>query len=67
MPAFNMRTYTQLEIAKNPERLRIAERFIATGLRSGTLRPTVDRTFDFAVIGVFEVNRATAVSGLFRR
>ncbi|MFI9723421.1 zinc-dependent alcohol dehydrogenase family protein [Streptomyces sp. NPDC052396] len=46
MPALNMRTYTMLETANRPERLRRAEAFVASGLRSGALRPVVDRTFE---------------------
>lgn len=50
MPALNMRTYTLFELTSDPERLRKAERFVVTGLRSGAFRPKVDRTFDFADI-----------------
>jgi NADPH:quinone reductase-like Zn-dependent oxidoreductase len=46
MPALNMRTYTMLETATRPERLRRAEAFISSGLRSGAFRPVVDRTFE---------------------
>ncbi|WP_129665600.1 zinc-dependent alcohol dehydrogenase family protein [Phytoactinopolyspora endophytica] len=46
MPPLNMRTYTMLETARSPERLRRAEAFVATGLRSGAFRPVVDSTFD---------------------
>ncbi|MFF0770843.1 zinc-dependent alcohol dehydrogenase family protein [Nonomuraea wenchangensis] len=45
MPALNMRTYTMLEIARDPVRLRRAAAFVASGLRSGAFRPVVDRVF----------------------
>ncbi|MEU6865601.1 zinc-dependent alcohol dehydrogenase family protein [Streptomyces sp. NPDC046876] len=45
MPALNMRTYTMLETAKDPERLRRAAAFVASGLRGGYFRPVVDRLF----------------------
>ncbi|HUR07300.1 MAG TPA: zinc-dependent alcohol dehydrogenase family protein [Nonomuraea sp.] len=45
MPALNMRTYTVLEITKDPRRLRRAEAFVASGLRAGAFRPVVDRLF----------------------
>ncbi|MFD0683707.1 zinc-dependent alcohol dehydrogenase family protein [Actinomadura fibrosa] len=45
MPPLNMRTYTLLETTTQPERLRRAEAFVASGLRSGAFRPMVDRTF----------------------
>ncbi|KUJ68035.1 NADPH:quinone reductase [Streptomyces albus subsp. albus] len=50
MPALNMRTYTMLETARRPERLRRAQAFIASGLRSGAFRPVVDRTFELGDI-----------------
>ncbi|MCO5974550.1 zinc-dependent alcohol dehydrogenase family protein [Actinoallomurus soli] len=46
MPALSMRTYTLYETTRRPERLRRAEAFVASGLRSGAFRPVVDRTFD---------------------
>ncbi|MGW5266316.1 zinc-dependent alcohol dehydrogenase family protein [Microbispora sp. NPDC004025] len=45
MPALNMRTFTVLEITKDPERLRRAVAFVASGLRAGVFRPVVDRLF----------------------
>ncbi|TMR96332.1 zinc-dependent alcohol dehydrogenase family protein [Nonomuraea basaltis] len=45
MPALNMRTYTMLETARDLQRLRRAEAFIASGLRTGAFRPVVDRLF----------------------
>ncbi|MEV0143443.1 MULTISPECIES: zinc-dependent alcohol dehydrogenase family protein [unclassified Nonomuraea] len=45
MPALNMRTYTMLEITRDPARLRRAVAFITSGLRAGALRPVVDRLF----------------------
>lgn len=45
MPALNVRTYTVLETTKDPLRLRRAEAFVASGLRTGAFRPVVDRLF----------------------
>lgn len=45
MPALNMRTYTLPETASDPERLRRAVAFVASGLRTGAFTATVDRTF----------------------
>ncbi|MGW2306540.1 zinc-dependent alcohol dehydrogenase family protein [Actinomadura luteofluorescens] len=45
LPALNMRTYTMLETARDPERLRRAAAFVTSGLRSGAFRPVIDRTF----------------------
>jgi NADPH:quinone reductase-like Zn-dependent oxidoreductase len=45
MPALNMRTYTMLEIAKDPQRLRRAAAFVTSGLRDRAFRPVVDRLF----------------------
>ncbi|MGW4475562.1 zinc-dependent alcohol dehydrogenase family protein [Nonomuraea sp. NPDC004354] len=50
MPAVNMRTYTMLETARQPERMRRAAAFVASGLRSGAFRPVVDRTFELGQI-----------------
>ncbi|WP_068923202.1 zinc-dependent alcohol dehydrogenase family protein [Planobispora rosea] len=50
MPALNMRTYTMLETAGRPERLRRAVAFVTSGLRSGAFRPVVDRTFELGDI-----------------
>lgn len=50
MPALNMRTYTLHETTTRPERLRRAEAFVASGLRSGAFRPVVDRTFELGEI-----------------
>lgn len=46
MPALNMRTYTVHETTRAQERLRRAEAFVSSGLRTGAFQPTVDRTFD---------------------
>ncbi|MGA5036685.1 zinc-dependent alcohol dehydrogenase family protein [Streptomyces capoamus] len=49
MPPLNMRTYTVTrEVLAVPERMRRAVAFVDSGLRSGTLRPEVDRTFPLA-------------------
>ncbi|MFC9294181.1 zinc-dependent alcohol dehydrogenase family protein [Streptomyces sp. NPDC057011] len=45
MPALNMRTYTALETTTDPRRLRRAEAFVSSGLRTGAFRPVVDRVF----------------------
>lgn len=45
MPALNVRTYTVLETTKDPERLRRAAAYVASGLRAGAFRPVVDREF----------------------
>lgn len=45
MPALNMRTYTMLETAKNPQRLRRAAAFVSSGLRDRAFCPVVDRLF----------------------
>ncbi|NRQ34997.1 zinc-dependent alcohol dehydrogenase family protein [Nonomuraea sp. NN258] len=45
MPALNMRTYTVHETTADPERLRRAVAFVASGLRSGAFEPVVDRVF----------------------
>ncbi|NUS71876.1 MAG: zinc-dependent alcohol dehydrogenase family protein [Corynebacteriales bacterium] len=50
MPPLNIRTYTMLETATSPQRLRRAHAFVASGLSSGALQPAVDRTFELAEI-----------------
>ncbi|WP_049561828.1 zinc-dependent alcohol dehydrogenase family protein [Nonomuraea sp. SBT364] len=50
MPALNMRTYTVHETTTDPERLRRAEAFVASGLRAGAFEPVVDRVFDLSEI-----------------
>ncbi|MFF0629464.1 zinc-dependent alcohol dehydrogenase family protein [Streptomyces sp. NPDC004296] len=45
MPALNMRTYTLFETTADPERLRRAEAFVTSGLRTGAFKPVVDRVF----------------------
>ncbi|GGL94306.1 NADPH:quinone reductase [Streptomyces fumigatiscleroticus] len=45
MPALNMRTYTMLEVTRDPQRLRRAAAFITSGLRDGAFRSVVDRLF----------------------
>ncbi|MFD9473926.1 zinc-dependent alcohol dehydrogenase family protein [Streptomyces goshikiensis] len=45
MPALNMRTYTMLEVTRDPERMRRAAAFVTSGLRGGAFRPVVDRLF----------------------
>ncbi|MER7499547.1 zinc-dependent alcohol dehydrogenase family protein [Nonomuraea pusilla] len=45
MPALNLRTYTVLEITREPERLRRGAAFVASGLRTGAFRAVVDRVF----------------------
>jgi NADPH:quinone reductase-like Zn-dependent oxidoreductase len=56
MPALNMRTYTVTrELTADPERLRRAEAFVSSGLRTGAFQPVVDRTF--ALDGIVEAHR----------
>jgi NADPH:quinone reductase-like Zn-dependent oxidoreductase len=55
MPPVSLRTYLIFEVTTLPERLRRAEAFVASGLRSGAFRPVVDRTFDLA--GIVEAHR----------
>ncbi|MFG1998330.1 zinc-dependent alcohol dehydrogenase family protein [Spirillospora sp. NPDC048911] len=50
MPALNMRTYTVHETTTDPERLRRAAAFVASGLRAGAFRPVIDRTFELGDI-----------------
>ncbi|WP_322759919.1 zinc-dependent alcohol dehydrogenase family protein [Frankia sp. Cr2] len=50
MPALTMRTYTLFEITTDERRLRRAEAFVASGLRTGAFQPVVDRTFDLEEI-----------------
>ncbi|MGN9844325.1 zinc-dependent alcohol dehydrogenase family protein [Nonomuraea sp. H19] len=45
MPALNVRTYTVLEHTRDPQRLRRAAAFVASGLGTGAFRPVVDRLF----------------------
>lgn len=45
MPALNMRTFLVHETTRSPRRLREAEAFIVSGLRSGAFTPRIDRTF----------------------
>ncbi|WP_411124242.1 zinc-dependent alcohol dehydrogenase family protein [Streptomyces sp. x-19] len=51
MPALNMRTYTLFETTADPERLRRAEAFVASGLSTGAFKPVVDRVFGLEEIG----------------
>ncbi|MEU1010087.1 zinc-dependent alcohol dehydrogenase family protein [Streptomyces sp. NPDC005890] len=49
MPPLTMRTFTVTrEVLAVPERMRRAVAFVDSGLRAGTLRPVVDRTFPLA-------------------
>jgi NADPH:quinone reductase-like Zn-dependent oxidoreductase len=45
LPAVAMRSYLIFEVTTRPERLRRAEAFVGSGLRSGAFRPVVDRVF----------------------
>ena len=43
----NIRTYAFTEVTiEDPARLRRAKHFVNAGVRAGTLRPVIDRTFD---------------------
>lgn len=45
-----MRLFNAFDLTLNPRRLRRAEHFIRAGVRAGTFRPRVDRTFDLTDI-----------------
>ncbi|MET9400970.1 zinc-dependent alcohol dehydrogenase family protein [Kitasatospora sp. NPDC002965] len=45
-----MRSYILHETTRDPEALRRAEAFVASGLRTGAFRPVVDRTFPLEAI-----------------
>jgi NADPH:quinone reductase-like Zn-dependent oxidoreductase len=45
MPALNMRTYSMHETTTDGRRLRRAEAFVTSGLRTGAFTPVVDRVF----------------------
>jgi NADPH:quinone reductase-like Zn-dependent oxidoreductase len=45
-----MRLFNAFDLTMDPERLARAEHFIRAGVRAGTFRPRVDRTFDLAAI-----------------
>ncbi|MEU1043402.1 zinc-dependent alcohol dehydrogenase family protein [Streptomyces sp. NPDC005551] len=49
-PALTTSTYTLHEVTTDPERLRRGVAFVNAGLKSGSLVPLVDRTFDLADI-----------------
>ena len=50
MPPVSLRSYTVRETTKDPERLRRAAGYVASGLRSGAFRPVVDRVFPLAEV-----------------
>ncbi|SDT79007.1 NADPH:quinone reductase [Streptomyces sp. TLI_053] len=50
MKGKSMRSYTLHEITTDPEGLRRAEAFVASGLRTGAFEPAVDRVFPFEEI-----------------
>ncbi|MFE9441963.1 zinc-binding dehydrogenase [Streptomyces sp. NPDC006602] len=45
MRGLNMPTYPVHETTRDPERLRRAQAFVASGLRAGAFVPVVDRVF----------------------
>lgn len=61
MPALNMRTYTVHETTRDPVRLRRAEAFVASGLRTGAFEPVVDRVFGLDEI--VEAHRSMEAGG----
>ncbi len=50
MKGKSMRSYTLHELTTDPEGLRRAEAFVASGLRAGAFEPAVDRVFPFEEI-----------------
>jgi NADPH:quinone reductase-like Zn-dependent oxidoreductase len=50
MPALNVRTFTVHEITRDPDRLRRAAAYVASGLRDGAFRAVVDRLFPLTEI-----------------
>lgn len=58
-----MRLFNAFDLTTNPDRLRRAEAFIRAGVRAGTFRPRVDRTFDLA--DVAESHRYLEANGQF--
>lgn len=56
MPALSMRTYLVFETTGDPDRLRRAAAFITSGLRAGSFRPTIARTYPLE--DVVEAHRA---------
>jgi len=45
-----VRPYTLFEITGDEQRLRRAQHFVTSGLKSGAFRPAIDRTFDLSEI-----------------
>ncbi|WP_206785332.1 zinc-dependent alcohol dehydrogenase family protein [Amycolatopsis sp. MtRt-6] len=58
-----MRMFNAFDLTLNPERLARAEQFVRAGVRAGTFRPRVDRTFDLADIA--EAHRYLEANGQF--
>ncbi|MBB5786102.1 zinc-dependent alcohol dehydrogenase family protein [Jiangella mangrovi] len=52
MPALNVRTYTVHETTRDPDRLRRAAAYVASGLRDGAFRAVVDRLFPLTEVAV---------------
>jgi NADPH:quinone reductase-like Zn-dependent oxidoreductase len=58
-----MRMFNAFELTMNPERLARAGHFVRAGVRAGTFRPRVDRTFDLT--DVAESHRYLEANGQF--
>lgn len=58
-----MRLFNAFDLTLDPERLARAEHFIRAGVRAGTFRPRVDRTFDLA--GIAESHRYLEANAQF--
>jgi NADPH:quinone reductase-like Zn-dependent oxidoreductase len=58
-----MRLFNAFDLTMNPERLTRAEHFILAGVRAGTFRPRVDRTFDLTEIA--DAHRYLEANGQF--
>jgi len=58
-----MRLFNAFDLTRDPKRLRRAEHFIRAGVRAGTFRPRVDRTFDLAEVA--ESHRYLEANGQF--
>ncbi|MGK3200767.1 zinc-binding dehydrogenase [Amycolatopsis sp. MEPSY49] len=58
-----MRLFNAFDLTLDPDRLARAQHFVRAGVRAGTFRPRVDRTFDLA--DVAESHRYLEANGQF--